>query len=437
MQTTGQLQLFTDQKLKKLITEKTFVPADEQKSSGIRIPYAKINPNYIVFYDWEDKTRNYNTDGLKLNHSNTGELSHKGSKRIKEIISWFTELSRDQVHIKAKKQINYRLTFATLTLPAKQDHSDQYIKKNLLSRFLIYAGRYWGAKNYFWRAESQENGNIHFHITFDKYIEHSELRKVWNEILSDHGYIKRYSEKMKNFFSEGFRVSDNKHDKRTEEQQREAYKTGVSTGWTNPNTTDIHSLYKVKNVAGYLAKYVSKNIKIFEIKTNLKYWKIEQIFKNYETKVSINMIEGGARIKLNGTDLKTVENYLMANNFEFTEISEIKIRPIEGRLWFASDAIRKLKNVTVELTADIGDGVAELIKQAGVERKEIMVKNKMTGLPEIARFASLFIGKIFSFIRTEINGIFKHDYIIDGNAVTVKSIPVLQRITENVKLFFQ
>lgn len=396
------------------------------------IPYATINPNYITFYEKSIRPANYYEAGLKLNHSGTGELSRKGSKRVKDIVSWFVELSKEQQHVKAKHPINYKLTFATLTLPSPQKHTDQDIKKKMLSRFLIYAGRKWNTENYLWRAEAQENGNIHFHITFDKYIEHSELRQVWNDILSDYGYVQAYTEKMKSFFSNGFRVSDNPKDKRTEQQQRKAYETGLKDNWSNPNSTDIHSLYKVKNVAAYLAKYVSKNIKIFIIKTELKYWKIEKLFKDWTGTAKIETVEGGYKVKLINTDLTTLQTWLELRKVEFKEVKGQVIRAIKGRLWFASDNLRKLKNLTVELTAGIHDAVGELIKQSGVDEKICWIKNKLTFEMEPSRFVKMYVGKLFTFRKTE-----EFNFSVDSKADTKKITPILERITEHIKNFFQ
>nr|WP_147462057.1 hypothetical protein [Chryseobacterium defluvii] len=44
-------------------------------------------------------------------------------------------------------------------------------------------------ENYVWRAETQENGNIHFHLLFDTYFNHNTLKRVWNHYLKDMGYM--------------------------------------------------------------------------------------------------------------------------------------------------------------------------------------------------------------------------------------------------------
>lgn len=42
--------------------------------------------------------------------------------------------------------------------------------------------------NYIWRAETQENGNIHFHLLADTFLNQHMLRRVWNNYLGKLGY---------------------------------------------------------------------------------------------------------------------------------------------------------------------------------------------------------------------------------------------------------
>jgi hypothetical protein len=80
-------------------------------------------------------------------------------------------------------------------------------------------------RGYLWRAETQKNGSLHFHISTNIVIHHKILRDYWNSCLEPLGYIDAF--------------------------EREH-------GHRNPNSTDIHSVYKVKNLGAYLAKYMAK-----------------------------------------------------------------------------------------------------------------------------------------------------------------------------------
>jgi hypothetical protein len=72
----------------------------------------------------------------------------------------------------------------------------------------------YNVKLYLWVAEPQVNGNIHFHILIDKFIENVpepkyakvplELTKEWNRILDLYGYVAPYTQKMQALHGSGF-----------------------------------------------------------------------------------------------------------------------------------------------------------------------------------------------------------------------------------------
>lgn len=136
------------------------------------------------------------------------------------------EIGNDQMgHPKATPLRNH--VFVTLTLPYSQMHCDKIIKRECLNQFLITIKRQHQAANYLWKAEVQRNGNIHFHILFDKFIHWEEIRHIWNRCVNRLGYV------------DWFCTEHNSLD---------------------PNSTDIHSIRKTKNIRAYIAKYVSKEI---------------------------------------------------------------------------------------------------------------------------------------------------------------------------------
>jgi len=156
------------------------------------------------------------------------QISKAAKKRIRTAINWLYALSEDK---KVKnpttgKYYTFRLNFITLTLSAPQKHDDEYIKKYMLNRFLEVMRHEYNMKSYVWKAEAQENGNIHFHITSNRYIDYQRLRDIWNNIQEKHGYIDQYF---------------------------------ATNGHKDPNSTDIHSIRKVRNLAAYLATYMTKN----------------------------------------------------------------------------------------------------------------------------------------------------------------------------------
>jgi hypothetical protein len=183
------------------------------------------------------------------------------------------------------------LTFLTVILPSEQHKTvvgeyDDKAFKRLLGRFIEELQRVYGVECYLWVIEPQENGNAHAHILIDKYIENLpegqlkadsvplRLTKTWNRLLRRAGYIEPYAEQQRAKYAGGFQFDINQTQVRREwngsewvkvvevvskqvQQKRWAY--GVSTNWQEPNTVDIHALYKAENVAGYIAAYMTKS----------------------------------------------------------------------------------------------------------------------------------------------------------------------------------
>jgi hypothetical protein len=169
------------------------------------------------------------------------------------------------------KYFKFKINFATLTLPTPQgEHSDETIKREALKRWIEKCKAKRKLKSYVWKAESQENGNIHFHVVLDTYIHMQDLRNDWNCCLNKLGYIDAYQEQMREFHRDGFNYRHDLANKHIPEgyvtvkhwplcAQLRAYEYGKKTEWRDPNSTDIHALKSIQNVAAYLIKYMVKN----------------------------------------------------------------------------------------------------------------------------------------------------------------------------------
>jgi hypothetical protein len=100
-------------------------------------------------------------------------------------------------------------------------HTDNEIANGILKPFL----RWWRDRNpallYVWKAEVQDNGNIHFHVTSNSFIHHEVLRRHWNKKCE----LLKYTSRSRS---------------------------------TNPNSTDVHAVKNVRNLASYLCAYITK-----------------------------------------------------------------------------------------------------------------------------------------------------------------------------------
>jgi hypothetical protein len=186
---------------------------------------AKLSGNNVIHFNYFHGNR----PGRDLSTMEDRPYSCFGPgsrKRLRECLSrWFDTVTIAQEFLRVPVIPLRNHTFLTLTLSSKQVHCDKTIKREVLNHFLIYLKRRYAVHNFLWKAEIQEKttGNIHYHIITDKYIPHEELRELWNAAQNRLSYVDMFEHK-------------------------------------NPNSTDIHSLRRVKNVMAYVGKYMSKSI---------------------------------------------------------------------------------------------------------------------------------------------------------------------------------
>ena len=191
-----------------------------------------IHPNNLVLYSrlhWlKDKPfKKYSVlINLKDNYHHK-KVSDQAKRKIKKAINYliYTAHEKKAFNNRTKSYFTFKVSFITLTLSSSQIHTDNTIKKGMLNQFLIEASKKWDVKNYVWKAEHQRNGNIHFHILTDKFIPWNDLQNCWNRIQNKMGYVDRFIK---------------------------------SKSRKQPNSTDIHSLYKINNIYDYVCKYMCK-----------------------------------------------------------------------------------------------------------------------------------------------------------------------------------
>lgn len=194
-----------------------------------------IRPGYLTFYS--EATGGGSASRYQdvpqappERHTADGLISHKAQRRLCQSVDWLLYLSKPKkLYPKREKcGLQFRLNFITLSLSSDQVHDDNTIKRDLLQPFLDTLRKTWNCKHYLWRAESQRNGRIHFHLVTDQYIAWWKIRNRWNAIQNRLGYIDRWEGKTKS---------------------------------KQPNSTDVHSIRKVRKLGAYLAKYCAKNPK--------------------------------------------------------------------------------------------------------------------------------------------------------------------------------
>jgi len=227
-----------------------------------------IRPTYSVLMPkW--KTKNLiKTDAQKDNEINLienkpqGILSKKSMRQLINSVNWLVAAAKEKwVYDKdTKSRYKFKVNFVTLTLPSfTQGISDNKFKSVLLHNFINQMRYRYGLKNFVWKVEAQKNGNIHAHFTTDTYLPWQGIREVWNRILLKNGLMEEYTEKHSSMSFNKYCKTYNPKNKIARKKMLKRYRKGVSSGWSDPNSTDVRSVYKIDDIAAYLAKYMAKD----------------------------------------------------------------------------------------------------------------------------------------------------------------------------------
>lgn len=158
-------------------------------------------------------------DGARAEDMN-GYLSDASRRALKSITENFLTAVKCVSNFKYDHPSKVFPTFITLTLPFKQLHSDELIKRECLDPFIKWLtnentyvtqkGKSKGlqqgcnVKFYVWRAETQKNGNLHFHLVVDRWIDKDQILWRWNQIIERLKYVTYFGYKEKDKYRNGF-----------------------------------------------------------------------------------------------------------------------------------------------------------------------------------------------------------------------------------------
>nr|WP_185147447.1 hypothetical protein [Ornithobacterium rhinotracheale] len=188
----------------------------------------------------------YNEKGHVL--KDLGTLSDTQVRNIKKYAILFADAT--------KRDREKYLSFVTLTLPSAQKHHDRVLRK-ILAKYLDHLKKVYGLKNYLWKAETQKNGNIHFHVLIDTQIPRKDIQRIWNQYINKLGYVDRYSEKMNRLTAKQYLEKYSKNYK-SEKDCIVAYQRNKKIGWSNPPSTKIETPKSKRNIVAYVVKYLLK-----------------------------------------------------------------------------------------------------------------------------------------------------------------------------------
>lgn len=162
---------------------------------------------------------------------------------------------------KGKILDNFKVCFLTLTLPAKQIHPTSDIVRECLIPFLDILRKRLKMMNYVYRLEFQSNGNVHFHIVTDTYVDYYFARRYWNHSVNRLGYKNIYKDKMNSMsYTEYSKCYGKDYQGRPIDNGVlfDRYNKGCKSNWNHPNTVDVKNSKSSDNIDYYISKYFSK-----------------------------------------------------------------------------------------------------------------------------------------------------------------------------------
>jgi hypothetical protein len=188
------------------------------------------------------------------------QISAQSRKNIIEKIVWLNQFAKPRtIRTYSGKYIhNFRTSFITLTLPSPQRHPTAELSNECFDRFLTTLRNRLKMTNYVWKLEFQENGNVHYHLITDTYVDYFFALKHWNNIIEKFGYVSEYSEKMSALSFQQYRELPSNRDNADIKELARRYEKGRREKWRNPNSVDVKAVRTDGNLRYYLAKYFAK-----------------------------------------------------------------------------------------------------------------------------------------------------------------------------------
>lgn len=178
-----------------------------------------------------------------------GTVTPGMQKRITKAVNLLIMTATDRLiwnEVSGREQ-KHKLSFITLTVSENDRNLEAREAYDCLLRpFLQWATKYKGVKTYIWKAELQKRGQIHYHITTHSFLNCHEIREKWNNLQRQNGLLDSFKAKY---------------------------------GHDNPNSTDVHEVYKKSDLTSYLIKYIAK-AESKKDKTTGKIWDCSQNLKS-------------------------------------------------------------------------------------------------------------------------------------------------------------
>lgn len=231
----------------------------------------------------------------------SGRFTAGAAKRLRRAIELLVMSSQPfrMLNPVTKRYFKHRLSFMTLTIPGHQNITASQAYEQVFSHFLQWLRRTQQVKTYVWKAEVQARGQIHYHITTPAFIHYQAIRDKWNNLLSKAGLNTEYVKKH---------------------------------GHNDANSTDIHQVRHVKDLASYLMKEFAKSIqnpngdgKVWDCSINLKKHKYYSTTMEHWHEKAIEELSDQGKLYIDKYDYFAILKFVRSSPDELLSINEINL----------------------------------------------------------------------------------------------------------------
>lgn len=194
------------------------------------VPVIQVRSNGLLKYDvWTGSTTHERYDFSQCERSPyDGGFSSHARKRLLSAIDILIQRNptRKIWNPISETEHDFNINFTTLTISSNTLIGARRGYDELLSKWLRYMRDKYDLREYVWKAELQERGQLHYHVCGNQFIPWQVVRWKWNSLQKKAGLLNDYARQNGNF---------------------------------NPNSVDIHSVEKQEDILGYVSKEISKD----------------------------------------------------------------------------------------------------------------------------------------------------------------------------------
>lgn len=148
----------------------------------------------------------------------SGGMSQGSRKRLAKSITLMTQAIKPRwiFNPVTKLRDYHTFSFITLTVASNKNITARQAYDTLLGAFLDWMTKTIGDKNplaktYIWKAELQQRGQIHYHITTPAFIHHKEIRAKWNELQRKAGLLEDFASQYGHFKPPSTEIKKTRH----------------------------------------------------------------------------------------------------------------------------------------------------------------------------------------------------------------------------------